>query len=1090
MKPCFARLVVLCVSTILPLIFAFPAIASETEGLAFFESKIRPILVEHCQQCHSKDKQKGSLRLDSRPALLKGGDSGPAVVVGKPEESILVRAVRHLKDDLKMPPDKKLKPEQIAALEQWVKMGLPDPRTTVPAGEAAAPDWETVFRERKTWWSLQPVGRHVPPNIADAEWAANPVDRFIRSKLDSAGLTPAPVADRTTLARRLSFLLTGLPPTPEDVRAFEADSMPGAEARYVDRLLGSPHYGEKWARHWMDVVRYGDTYGYEWDVPAKGAWRYRDYLIRAFNSDVPFDQLTREHLAGDLLPNPRIKADEGLNESLFGPMFFQLGEKRHGDSAMFNGIHQEMLHNKIDAFSKAFQAMTVGCAQCHDHKLDAVSQKDYYALAGMFMSPRWVSVTTDTPDRNREAIAKLRAMKPRLRAEIGQWWLESANKFAEEMRKTAEPKTPLPLEHLLRPWFLLMKAESDKKPIADVWSAMEKEYATAARDRTVANARDFRVVADCREKLPPGWSVDGVGLRDGPVRSGDFTLSLTGKQVIGRVLPGGLFSDAISPRLNGAVRTPFLKGYDQPSISLAVAGGDFAAERTIVDNAFLAERQSYLANADPAFRHYSTFPEMKDRRVFVEFATKTSNPYFPPRVGLGGACSEAQAADPKSWLGVTRAVTHSVPGSPADELGRFTGLFQGGPPKTMAEVSERYAVWLRKAVDSWAHDKATDEDVVLLNWLLQNKFLPNGEQAVPKSVTDLLDEYRKLELELKEPQTVNGMAEADPAEDYRLNIRGDYDRPTTAVPRGYLSVFPKTAPAGPGSGRRELAEFVASDRNPLTARVYVNRVWHWVFGAGLVASPDDFGHLGEKPSHPELLDWLAGWFVENGWSTKKLVRLLVTSRTFRQSGQTDAKAVQNDPRNRLLHHLSLRRLEAEEVRDAMLAASGRLDRTVFGPPVNPFRTHEDPEKRLFSGPLDGNGRRSIYTKVTLMEPPAFLAVFNQPPPKIPTGRRDVTNGPAQALAMLNDPFVLGQAEYWGAMVAKASHKTMEERLEAMFRVALGRPATTGELERWKVAVRDFASAHGIADGQVMASPVVWKDIAHAMFNVKEFIYVR
>ena len=1064
--------------------------AGEAEDLAFFEAKIRPILNEHCQSCHGPQKQKGGLRVDSRPAILKGGDIGPAVVVGKPDSSLLVKAVRHASDDLRMPPDKKLKPEQIAAIEQWVKIGLPDPRAKPAGAGPELADWETTVRERAKWWSLQPVKIPAVPDVREAEWSANAIDRFVRARQLAGGISPAPVADRLTLARRLSFLLTGLPPTPELLKAFEADTKPGAGERLIDRLLASTHFAEKWARHWMDVVRYGDTYGYEWDIPAKGAWRYRDYLIRAFNDDLPFDQLTREHLAGDLLPKPRLNPRAGINESLIGPMFFQLGEKRHGDSAMFNGIHQEMLHNKIDAFSKAFQATTVGCAQCHDHKLDAVSQRDYYALAGMFISPRWVSVTLDTPERNRETIDQLRALKPRLRSEIGRWWSPAAGQLATGIRKIEESKTPTTLEHPLRPWFVVAKAEREKKPIAEAWTALAKEYATATRDRAAANQRDFKMIADFRGPLPAGWSVDGVGFCDGPVRSGDFTVGLAGSSVLGRVLPAGLFSDAISPRLNGVVRTPLLKTFEFPHLSVAVAGGDFAAERTIIDNAFVAERQSYLANPDPAFRLYATQREQKERRNYVEFATKTSNPNFPPRVGLGGAVSDAQIADPTSWVGVTRAVVHTGPNAPADELRRFESLFLGAAPTTLDDAAKRLADWLGRSVEAWKQDRATDDDVLQLNWLLRNKLLPNGESVLPAEIAALREEYRRLEKQILEPETVNGMAEVDPAEDYRLNIRGDYDRPTTPIPRGYLGVFPKTAPKGAGSGRLELAEFVASDRNPLTARVYVNRVWHWVFGAGLVASPDDFGHLGEKPSHPVLLDWLANWFVENGWSTKKLVRLLVTSRTFRQSGDADPAGVRLDPKNRLLHHIALRRLEAEEVRDAILGASGRLDRRLYGPAVNPFRTHEDPEKRLFSGPLDGNGRRSIYTKVTIMEPPMFLALFNQPPPKIPTGRRDVSNGPAQALAMLNDPFVNGQAEHWGNAIVRIPHKDAGERLNVMFQNALGRLATTEELQRWTAVVREMAADEGVSETQLMTSPVVWKAMAHALFNVKEFIYVR
>jgi hypothetical protein len=292
------------------------------------------------------------------------------------------------------------------------------------------------------------------------------------------------------------------------------------------------------------------------------------------------------------------------------------------------------------------------------------------------------------------------------------------------------------------------------------------------------------------------------------------------------------------------------------------------------------------------------------------------------------------------------------------------------------------------------------------------------------------------------------------------------------------------------SGRLRLAELVASPHNPLTARVYVNRVWHWLFGTGIVATPSDFGHLGGTPSHPELLDWLTARFIADGWSTKELVRQIAVTETWRQSGQAGERGMTVDPRNRLLHHYPLRRLQAEAIRDALLAVSGRLDEQLYGPPINPYRVHEDPQKRLFSGPLDGNGRRSLYLKATIMEPPKFLALFNQPDPKIPTGHRDVTNTPAQSLALLNDPFVHAMAEQWATQLVQSTNDSIESRLAAMFHVALGRAPAEDELQRWSASVRDFAALHHIDSATQMTSVPLWKDVAHALFNVKEFIYVR
>jgi hypothetical protein len=366
-----------------------------------------------------------------------------------------------------------------------------------------------------------------------------------------------------------------------------------------------------------------------------------------------------------------------------------------------------------------------------------------------------------------------------------------------------------------------------------------------------------------------------------------------------------------------------------------------------------------------------------------------------------------------------------------------------------------------------------------------------------EAVRLLVNYYRSIEKQIADPETVNGMADVDPGRDYRLNVRGVYEDLGERVPRGYVKVLAGkvSGPPPKNSGRLEVAQLVAGPANPLTARVFVNRVWYWIFGTGIVATTDDFGHLGDKPSHPELLDYLASEFVSQGWSIKKLVQSIVLSETFRQSGSISPKAREVDPLNRLLSHYPLRRLEAESIRDSILAVSSRLDRQLFGETIDPPRTKEDPEKRLFSGPLDGNGRRSIYIRMSIMEPPKFLATFNQPSPKVPTGRRDKTNSPAQALALLNDPFVAGQAEFWAKSLIEQSHHDPQERLTVMFRRAFGRNPDAQELTRWTKLARELAAMHyGVstssgASGDIMASLDVWKDLAHTMFNAKEFIYV-
>jgi hypothetical protein len=435
---------------------------------------------------------------------------------------------------------------------------------------------------------------------------------------------------------------------------------------------------------------------------------------------------------------------------------------------------------------------------------------------------------------------------------------------------------------------------------------------------------------------------------------------------------------------------------------------------------------------------------------------------------------------------------HVAPFSPHDELTQLLPLFADNTPQSLADVAARYRTMMLRSVAAWQEDRTNDDDIRWLSWMLNNNAITNtGTNNATPEVAALVARYRQLEQQLLEPTTVNGMADIDVPCDYRLNIRGDYDQLGDPVPYGSPRFLREICHQSTGDRTRlELAELVASPNNPLTARVYVNRVWYWLFGTGLVATTDDFGHVGEKPSHPELLDHLAGQFIRDHWSTRHLIRTILLSRTWQQSQEASPGALDTDPMNRLWHHFPLRRLEAESIRDAMLAVSGRLDGRLFGPTSNPFRLSEDAQKRLFSGPLDGEGRRSIYTKVTIMEPPRFLATFNQPAPKIPTGRRDITTTPAQSLTLLNDPFVTSQAAYWATQLIQRPDNSLESRLQHMFSKAMSRDATSEELSRWADAARDFAASESIDEASQMTSVSLWQTMAHAMFNTKEFLYIR
>lgn len=1083
-------------TALLALLLLSPVALAESAS-DFFESKVRPLLLARCVACHGPEKHKGGLRLDSREGWASGGRSGPAIVPGNPEASLLIQAVRYLDKDLQMPPRKALPPHEVAILTRWVQEGAFDPRKGASSPRVTDASWEQEFQKRLDWWSLKPLRPVAVPPAGPGSWGLDPIDRFIHARLEAARLQPAPPAEPEVLLRRLAFVLTGLPPTPALRQRFLAAVRQDAEtayARLVEELLAAPAFGERFARHWMDVVRYTDTYGYEWDNPAKGSHEYRDYLIRAFNADIPYGQLVREHLAGDLLPTPRIDAALGIHESLIGPMFYHMGEHRHGSSLAFNGVHQEMVNNKIEAFSKAFLATTVACSRCHDHKLEAVSQRDYYALAAVFQTPRWTTRVVDAPGKNDAAIQKLVRLRAEVRQEMAGSWREVAAQPlawpAARWQQVAAAKgaKALGVDDIAYPLSRLAAAQGD---VVSRWQELAVEWRKVRGERQKHN-QTFTVLADfAQPAFPAGWVTEGDGIRFGHVPEAAPLIALEGETVFARLLPRGYHTHALSSKLPGAVRMPPEHLVPGQRVSLCLAGGEFGGALEVHENAFQGEEVTFFTNVTPQWRTYADRTRVHGiTRITHEFATAALNPNFPPRTGLAaGLPHQDLGHDKRSWISLTGIVAHEAASTPLDPLDAFADLYEGTLPTTAAEVQERVSAWFAQAVRRWCDDQCRPGDQALLDWLLAHQLLPNTAPA-GSPLARLLAAYRQVEAGIPFPRTANSMDERDTARaTVAFNVRGNVDVIGDMVPPDFLRMFAgrHDVAGSPGSGRLELAESLLQPDHPLTARVYVNRVWQWVMGAGLVATPNDFGRLGEKPTHPELLDHLATEFIQSGWSTKQLVRRLVRTQTFRQSGGVRDDARTQDPGNRLRHHYPTRRLEAEALRDSLLAVSGRLEPRLYGRPIPPPRVAEDSAKRLFRGPLDGEGRRSLYLQMSIMEPPKFLVGFNLPDLRLPTGRRDMTSVPAQALILLNDPFVLALARHWGQRLVQEPHAAPEERVRAMFAAAFAREPSAQELERWTAAARAFASP---GQGDLLRDEAAWAQLGHALFNTKEFLYYR
>jgi len=971
--------------------------------------------------------------------------------------------------------------------------------------------WEAVLETRRRHWCFQPVETPELPVVKRASWSDDPVDRFILARLEKAGLEPAPLANRRVLIRRVSFSLTGLPPSPQEVEAFVRSDSPQAYEKLVDRLLSSPHFGERWARHWMDVVRFSETYGEERNFEVRGAWRYRDYLIRAFNQDLPYDQLVREHIAGDLLSTPRWNRDQRINESLIGPAFYRFGESGHDDCLGFKEIGLDVVDNQIDTLSKAFQGLTVACARCHDHKLDAISTKDYYSLSGILASSRYVTRTLDAPGVNQPRKTRLRELKAQICRELEALWLrdaEDVGRYLEAAHGLAKQEAESLDAKRLSRWQAALEGKDKKKSLEDplfawrsilervqeraakavgvstAWQELGESYEKESREREEFNAAKFVDFGDFRSGETGSWHADGFGLTDGPSPSGELALHAEGDKIVRAILPAGLFTHTLSDRFNGALRSPFLPK-DKKHVSIEVIGGHQGACRFIYDNCHLGRNNMSLEWDEPKWVTKPTYHDYPESHIYVALVTKLDNQCYQVNDKV------LDPNDIRSYFGVTRAVLHDGNDPPRATLLHLKRLFRGAAPVSITELAARYTEATREAVRAWASDRASDADVRWISWLLRDELLTNSTSAT-ETLERLVARYRDQERRIPPAKIVAGMADFDEGFDVHLKIRGDPENLGERVPRRYLEVLSRSDRGLEvrGSGRRELAELIASPRNPLTARVMANRVWHHLFGTGIVKTTDDFGEVGERPSHPRLLDYLADRFVADGWSVKRLVRSIVLTRTYRMASPYRAAAGAVDPDNRLLHRYPLRRLEAEAIRDAMLAVSGRLDRALYGRSIHPHRFVPRPDRRLFSGPLDGEGRRSLYTKMTLTEEPPLLAIFNLPEAKVARGRRDLTSVPAQALTLLNDPFVLEQAEVWAARIVAEGSPSVSSRIEQMFLESLGRPPDVPEKERFERAVAGLVTLHGIPPREALGNVAVWKDVAHAIFNVKEFLYIR
>ena len=1279
----------------------------DADSLEFFEKKIRPLLAAKCFECHSHraKKFKGGLLLDSREGFLKGGDSGTAAVPGEPAGSLFIDAVEYQNVDLQMPPKSKLSDREISDLKQWVSLGMPWPKQAAPENKRQEPAFD-IAQRRRSHWAWQPVKKTIPPKVEVSGWPANPVDAFVLRRLEAEGLSPAPRASKRSLIRRLSYALTGLPPSPEAIRDFQADDHPQAYERLVNDLLASPQFGERWARHWLDLVRYAETLGHEFDYEIPNAWRYRDYLIRAFNQDVPFNLFAKEHIAGDLLEEARRNPENGANESWMGTGFYWLGQQVHSPvDVQMNQL--DLIDNQIDVLSKTFLGLTISCARCHDHKFDAISTKDFYSLYGVLRSSRYHEAAVDAPaiwDRSRN---RLKAKKAAAREAAAFTWLKNGALLAEYVHaglglladSRAEPPSLasaagfnkskiIPLNTEAIPPDILFEdfekfpekrwegegdafagkpfgsgnssndasfgeslgqsfassnsagTEKEKQDRGRLLSApfpIQRDYihflisggskgvsvhllvdgkavrtATGNRDDRFHPARwdvrEFRgrkarielkddasddwgyVAADHfvfsqrkrffgfknrplpswerigvaaaakklhpallnrwvealdksrsvgrrhplfaltrpanpdesekesgfpnrKQKLSPakaeespdavmalaksdewgGWFFDGPALVDARTSAGELLLSGASAAVLIETRPS-IHSARYAKRFQGSLRSPTFAIRER--YLHVLASGENSRINVVIDNFNLIRNPIYgglkkrLGNAE---KRWITFDlnRWRGRDAYIELKDISTGDLAGGRADYG--------AD--GWFAVSQVIASPKPPPPlppsapenywrglAGERAELTDFLEACEQKTLALLQRWNSGGKQKNEKrTEAGGRLSTADLEWLNWLAKKELLlaPGKEEPFHQARS----EYIALAGQIQPPTLSPAMVEGS-GKDAAVFVRGNPRMPGETAPRRFLEALDSFRPVGAaGSGRREWAEHIANSQNPLTARVYVNRVWHHLFGRGIVSTPDNFGILGEEPSHPDLLNWLAHWFVTEGeWSSKGLIRLLATSSAYQMDSKSNAVADEQDPTNRWFHKMPVRRLEGEAIRDAMLLVSGDLDLRQFGRPVpvhlTPFMTGRGRPGR--NGPSNGERRRTIYQEVRRnFLSPAMLA-FDAPIPHTTFGKRSVSNVPAQALILMNDPLGIHQAARWAEKLLSQS-ASPEERIARAYFAALGREPRT---EENRLALEFIEKQSKIySEEKEGGSRQAWSDFCHILFNAKEFIFL-
>ena len=1126
--------------------------AQDTE---FFEKKIRPLLVEHCYECHSAGakKLKGNLLLDTKQGMLKGGDEGPAIVPGDPDRSRLIEAIRYTNENLQMPPDKRLSDAQIADLVEWVRMGapFPEPKLAAPA-PAAAPAKTIDYTEARKAWAFQKPREHPVPGVKRPDWAKTDLDRFILARLEARGLSPASPADKRALIRRATFDLTGLPPASTDVDAFVMDDSPDAFAKVVDRLLASPAYGERWARHWLDVVRYTDSFdargiGGDADVPE--SWRYRDWVVSAFNRDLPYDQFVKSQIAGDLLPAPQ---PGKLNvDGLVATGVYVIGEWGTGDADKEKML-TDIVDDQIDVTGRAFLGLTLACARCHDHKFDPISTQDYYGLAGIFFSshilPDLGAKTAGSPvmrvpllgpdeiktrEEQKTRLAELdkqadklldeqiAALAKELLPQLDKYLLAAFDYSRRPPDQAAVGIADFAAARQLNPYALRQWVNmTGSGPLALLTTPVEVVDGQAAvkglrpagdgkkdTPNVVVNTsnapvtfktitlpvRSLAVHPSPTTSVAVGWRspISGTVRVTGRVMDADRNCGNGITWGLGLRLPSGGTLELLTGNVENGSSQDIIMGRAADRLaSLAVEAGqmlqlsvspkgEYSCDTTVVEleisevggqqrvwslsRDVVPDLLAAGGGANPhADKHGNTgvwhFYDLGEGAAPAGFGSdsiianwfRASAAASAP--GVDPAAAKAKLQGPASAVkAVVVAISSAVEKMKA--AGKETRTVTGSNGDLYRALTDPRGTF-------WAAARA---DASALSGPLKDKIA--ALRAEQTALRQAIDQPTPMAHGLQEGGTPKTPYAG--FHDAKVHVRGRYDRLGDVVPRRFpvLLAGDKQSRITNGSGRMELARWIASAENPLTARVMVNRIWQHHFGEGIVRTPNNYGKLGSPPTHPELLDWLAVQFVKSGWSMKAMHRMIMLSAAYQQSTIPDPATLKADPENLLLGRMNRRRLDAEELRDALLSVTDKLDRTLGGKAIKELETP----------------RRTLYVMTVRSDRSNYRALFDAADPAAIVEKRVESTVAPQSLFLLNSPFALAQTKALAELALKQPGLDDARRIDWLYQRLYARPPKPEEKELGLQVVRDGAAGADAA--------AAWEQYCQVLLCANEFVYV-